>query len=87
MTTRNPEFDPHALIRMGQRRIFPGDVAAVLAAPRFVRPSAEFPDRDEVYGQVRGRTLKVVVLRGSDPVYVITAMHFNPNRLRRLMAR
>jgi hypothetical protein len=84
---RNLDFDPHARGRMDERHILPGDVAAALAAPIFVRPSADYPDRDEVYGEARGRTLMVVVLRGSDPVFVVTVHRFDPGRLRRLMAR
>jgi hypothetical protein len=84
---RNLMFRPHALTRLEERGVLVEDVAAVLAAPRFVRPSAEYPHRDEVYGEARGRTLKVVVVRGSNPVYVVTVHRFTPDRLRRLMAR
>ena len=86
MTTRTLVFGPHAQNQLTERAIRPEDVATVLAAPIFRRPSYNY--RDEVYGSTTdGRTLKVVVHRGGDPVYVVTVMEFSRGRLRRLMAR
>ena len=86
MATRGLVFGPHAQDQLVDRAIRPEDVAAALAAPIFRRPSYNY--RDEVYGPTTdGRTLKVVIHRGSDPVYVVTVMEFSRGRLRRLMVR
>ena len=82
MSVPKPVFDPHALDQMAERGISAADVEAVLAAPSKRLPS--YHDREEVYGEVPGpRTLKVVVVAGSDPPYVITAMRIDPRRIRR----
>ena len=67
---------------MVERGISADDVEAVLAHPSHRQPS--YNDREEVYGEVPGRrTLKVVVVAGSDPPYVITVMRIDPRRIRR----
>jgi hypothetical protein len=79
-------YDPHARDQMAARRISEADVEAVLGAPRYRRPS--HGGREELYGRaVDGRTLRLVVVAGSQPPMIITVMPFSSRRLQRLMAR
>ena len=81
MPTRRPIFDPHALDQMAERGITEADVGAALANPLSRRPSRF--QREEVYGTAPGpRTLKVVIVAGSEPPYVITVMRIDPRRIR-----
>ena len=82
MATPKAIFDPHALDQMADRGITPAEVEAVLAEPLHRQPG--YNEREEVFGVVPGpRTLKVVIVAGSDPPYVITVMRVDPRRIRR----
>ena len=71
------QYDPHAELRMQQRRITKGQVEQVLIAydtrlPTQPRSHSQF--RSIIYvGTVDGRGLKVHVRDGSSPPYVTTA--------------
>ena len=82
MPAPKPVFDPHALDQMSERGISEAEVEAALAEPLERRLS--YNDREEIYGEAPGRrTLKVVIVAGSDPPYVITVMRVDPRRVRR----
>lgn len=67
---------------MAERGIAAAEVEAVLAEP--LHRQLSYNHREEVFGVVPGpRTLKVVIVAGSDPPYVITVMRIDPRRIRR----
>jgi hypothetical protein len=65
---------------MALRGISEADVAAALALP--IRRQASYAGREEVYGAtLDGRTIKVVIVPGTAPLLVVTAMRIHPRRV------
>jgi Domain of unknown function (DUF4258) len=65
-------LNKHVLDRMALRGVRKADIETVLADPEADWPSEDDPLRRVYAGQVRGRTIRVVVVEGTDPIDVIT---------------